>query len=326
MSRWTQNRRARATLKHQYTKAGVIDHRSRSPLVELSGTRPNTQLSNEDHLNTSELTFDYTHQDELSFEIDTDEIRNLTNDCSDSVISEDFDRYDDFESEEEEEHEEISANKEYLQDFLVRWQLKHKVTERAMDELLVWLKQHHFPQLPKTIKTLKSSAKLLDHHVERMATGEFCYFGLKKMLTQILMTHQDNFPHRNICRLQFGIDGVPLAKSSGSSFWPILVKITDFPDVLPIAVYHGISESKPPDVHIFLEEFVQELVMIREEGFQIGDAHFTIEISAFIMDAPAKSYVLDIKVCIALFVLFVHAFNVSFASMLNLLNLKFKCT
>lgn len=131
-----------------------------------------------------------------------------------------------------------------------------------------------------------------------MVYGDFCYFGIRKMIIHILAKHSENIPPDNIIHVQFGIDGVPLAKSSASSFWPILIKIREYPDVLPVAVYHGKSSSKPPDVHIYLREFVEELKYIMQSGVVVDSTVMHVRVSAFIMDAPAKSYVLDIKVCI----------------------------
>lgn len=177
---------------------------------------------------------------------------------------------------------------------LVSWHLEYNISERATNDLLIWLKEHYFPQLPKNIKSLKTASKLFNSKIERMEPGKFCYFGLKRMLTHILTRNSDQPLQNNCGNLQFGIDGVPLAKSSGNSFWPILVKLKEYPDVLPVACYEG--AGKPPDIHIYLQEFITELDDVLKNPITWNDVEIHMKLSAFIMDSPAKSYVLDIKV------------------------------
>lgn len=64
--------------------------------------------------------------------------------------------------------------------------------------------------------------------------------------------------------------------------------------MLPVAVYYG--ASKPDDVHEFMSDFIVELDLISQNGFCLNEARFTFTVSAFIMDAQAKSYIMDIKV------------------------------
>ncbi|XP_021707311.1 uncharacterized protein LOC5574795 isoform X1 [Aedes aegypti] len=162
-----------------------------------------------------------------------------------------------------------------------------------MDDLLSYLKKHHFPHLPKTNKTLKADAKLCDMPITRMGEGEFCYLGLKRAVEQIMIKNNVK-PNCEIhYRLQFGIDGLPLTKSSKSSFWPILVKIIGFRDVLPVAVFCG--TSKPSSIHEYMHEFVEELDHVLKVGMEINNLRVMFSVDAFIMDAPAKAFVMDIK-------------------------------
>lgn len=193
--------------------------------------------------------------------------------------------------------EEAAFNEEPLEvasvaEKFISWHLKYNVSENATNDLLSWFKDHHFPQLPRTIKTLKMKSRLPDVTVQRMGDGQFCYFGLQDMIKHILSWQ--TAPIQSYYELQFGIDGIPLTSSSRSTFWPILVKIKAFPNVLPVAVYHGIS--KPRDVHDYMREFVNELNTVLQHGVEYGNKQITFGVSAFIMDAQAKSFIMDIKV------------------------------
>lgn len=60
--------------------------------------------------------------------------------------------------------------------------------------------------------------------------------------------------------LQISVDGVPLVKSGNQEFWPILCKVDSNPDVykpFAVAIYFG--ESKPNDVDLYLERFIEEV-------------------------------------------------------------------
>lgn len=279
MSRWTQNRRDRENLDREYRAAGINipleRSRSRSPHSPTNDPQRSPHLLPEEDIGLNNLGVEQeNYENEPMY----------------------FNRYDDFASDEESlfsESEDIN-NPSDIGQKLVSWQTEFHISERAMDNLMVWLKEHHFPSLPKHIKTLKASSKLVDVTIQRMDPGHFCYFGLKKMVLHILKKHAHEIPTDNCCQLQFGIDGIPLSRSSGSSFWPILVKIKQFSDVLPVAVYHG--HSKPPSVHEFMQDFVQELQTLLTDGLSYANREIKFFVSAFIMDAPAKSFVLDIKV------------------------------
>lgn len=63
----------------------------------------------------------------------------------------------------------------------------------------------------------------------------------------------------NELKLQFNIDGLPIAKSSGSQLWPILGLIRNIQDCSPfsVGIYHGYK--KPIDLDEYLKGFVDEL-------------------------------------------------------------------
>jgi len=56
--------------------------------------------------------------------------------------------------------------------------------------------------------------------------------------------------------LLYNIDGLPIAKSSNSSIWPILCSDTKFKKVFMIGAYYG--HEKTIDSNMYLEQFVNE--------------------------------------------------------------------
>lgn len=58
-------------------------------------------------------------------------------------------------------------------------------------------------------------------------------------------------------------------------------------------IYHGIK--KPQDQTLFLKNFVDEAVLLINNGFTYNNKIYNIRIHAFICDAPAKSFILNTK-------------------------------
>lgn len=57
--------------------------------------------------------------------------------------------------------------------------------------------------------------------------------------------------------LQFSIDGIPISKSTGQQFWPILGYAIELDKVFEIGIYCG--SEKPKSAQDFLKLFVTEL-------------------------------------------------------------------
>lgn len=91
------------------------------------------------------------------------------------------------------------------------------------------------------------------------------------------------------------VDGIPLAKSSGSQFWPVLGAIAQLDNTPPfiIAAYHG--HNKPECCNVYLEQFVAEANYLLTNGIIFQDRKLKIEFLAFVCDAPARSFIKKIK-------------------------------
>lgn len=91
-----------------------------------------------------------------------------------------------------------------------------------------------------------------------------------------------------------GIDGLPLFQSSSKEFWPILGLVTNVKSVkssiFSIGVYCG--KGKPDSADSYMLEFVLELKKLISEGFYWKDRIIPVFLKGFLMDAPAKSFIL----------------------------------
>lgn len=169
------------------------------------------------------------------------------------------------------------------------WAIAHNIDHSALGGLLKILKPH--------FHTLPSDARTLLHTPRQTVTkivhpGEYYHFGLEQAVNYLLA----NTSHKNItnCEVCVNVDGLPLTKSSGSSFYPILISLYPVENLIGIVgLYHGYE--KPQDPNLFLRYFVDDAVRLTENGILFNNHKLPFRIRGFICDAPAKSYVKCIK-------------------------------
>jgi hypothetical protein len=124
--------------------------------------------------------------------------------------------------------------------------------------------------------------------LDNIADGKYWHFGLKQGIHQQLA----NLPHNSIpesISILVNIDGIPLTKSSRSTFWPILGLIYGEEIPFLIGVYHG--TGKPDYVNSFLSKFIDEAVQLEKDGLDHRGLNVKVRLSGFIYDAPARSFV-----------------------------------
>lgn len=133
---------------------------------------------------------------------------------------------------------------------------------------------------------LKTSRLPLYNLIE-IGNGSFWYYGFEKCILN-MVEEQYNV---DTLELLINIDGLPIAKSSNSSIWPILCSDTKFKKVFMIGAYYG--HEKPIDSNMYLEQFVNEIIPLIQNGFKMPNNKFiNIKMYGLICDAPAKSFVL----------------------------------
>jgi hypothetical protein len=126
-----------------------------------------------------------------------------------------------------------------------------------------------------------------------MDNGHYLHFGLKNVLKHHISKINRDINGMDPLRLCFGIDGIPIANSSRSSFWPILVKIKGFRDIYPVGVFCG--NGKPDNLTRFMAQFCEELEDLLHNGLNISeDTVINCQIGYFGFDAAARSFILDI--------------------------------
>ncbi|CAG9825685.1 unnamed protein product [Phaedon cochleariae] len=210
---------------------------------------PHTDDSEKEHAN---VDYDSTEIDDSIAESETESI-DLHSDTSDSGSNDDLPVASNIES--SVDHDPVT--------FLSSWALKNNVTHTALSELLSWFStKPDIYHLPLDARTLLKTP--VNSRVEKMGKGEFYYFGLKKYLDDIFKI----YPTCLEMNLDFGIDGLPLHKSTNLSFWPVICKVNiDIkldPTIFTVSIYCG--SEKPPPLEEYFEKFTIELKQLLKDG------------------------------------------------------------
>lgn len=131
------------------------------------------------------------------------------------------------------------------------------------------------------------------HNILFMKPGAYVHFDIKQIISSLLHKHEFDLIDTTDLKLGVNVDGLPISKSSKSQFWPILISICNVPVlsryVLPVDIYHGL---KKPDS---AADFLNDILNIIQLGIQINGRLFNITIGHIVCDAPAKSYILNVK-------------------------------
>lgn len=166
------------------------------------------------------------------------------------------------------------------------WALKNKIPHSGLNDLLCLLRINGFNYLPKNSKTLLNTPNYIENMIQ-MSNGTYWHHGLENTLVNLL-SQIDSPPE--LLSLIFNIDGLPIANSSKTEFWPILCSIVEIPNlpVAVVAIYCG--ETKPPLIP-YLDTFAQELLSLLKNGLLVNKKKINIKIKCFVCDSPARAFV-----------------------------------
>ncbi len=171
------------------------------------------------------------------------------------------------------------------------WGVKHQITHSALSDLLKLLKDHKCfdSLLPLDPRTLLKTPRYTP--TRAVGRGTYVHLGFQQALNSFLRNAAST---PEFIQVQVNIDGLPLSKSSNKQFWPILCYIvnSNYP-VFAVGIFYG--DQKPPSVTEYLCEFVEETLNLCQNGFKYNNKTINFYISAFICDAPARAYILQIK-------------------------------
>ena len=159
------------------------------------------------------------------------------------------------------------------------WAIIFTIVQVIITALLLILKDV-FPCLPAHAQNLlKTENKFIIEEYcpeNSLQKSDFVYIGLAEQLQRLVNPKNHE---KKVLLLQFNVDGVPLFKSGGIEFWPILGKIhfaSDLYEPLIIAAFSGIG--KPFLLNRYFEEFVNDVNTLLKQGIIIDNVHFKVKI------------------------------------------------
>lgn len=177
---------------------------------------------------------------------------------------------------------------------LALWVNRYQIKHNAVDDLLQILRSTGIDpllNLPKSARTLLKTPKHIE--VKEMSGMQYIYLGIREQIESELCKCTPEILETLNITLFFNVDGIPLFKSTGTSFWPILCAIREPSPVavFPVALTYG---KKPANLD-FLVEFVSELKYLLHHGLQFDNKTISVKLGAVVCDAPAKAMVKGIK-------------------------------
>jgi len=151
-------------------------------------------------------------------------------------------------------------------------------------------------KVPNDIRTLMKTPKT--HNIVNITNGSYIHLGIENMLLPILNKNNANiYVPYHVLKIGINIDGLPISKSSKSQLWPILISVLNFKElinnVVAVGIYHG--DKKPNSIEEFMNPFVLDILSIMNSGLNVNGTLMKLEISNIVCDAPAKSFLLNVK-------------------------------
>jgi len=117
-----------------------------------------------------------------------------------------------------------SQNDISLTSKLAAWAVKNNITLSALGNLLSIIQEiPGYNDIPKDARTLvKTPSKII---ITSLDSGTYFYFGIEKTLNSFCINYKICIEQNEEFLLAVNIDGLPISKSTNSSFWPILCSV-----------------------------------------------------------------------------------------------------
>lgn len=171
---------------------------------------------------------------------------------------------------------------------LAKWAVKSQISREYLNNLLCLLrKSGHFGFIPKDARTLLQTPKSVT--AIRKCGGEYIYFGLKDRIVLAMSYSETDVYKLDTIIVDVNCDGVPIHSSTLTSFWPILCNISAL-EICPFVVGIYCGPQKPTNVDEYLEDFVNEVLLLTIEGFEYCGKHYLFKLRSVICDAPARAF------------------------------------
>ena len=151
---------------------------------------------------------------------------------------------------------------------LATWASTYNITQSALRELLKILNPVYdcLPKDPRTLMQTQKNIQVID-----VEGGLYHHFGIEKGVRHQLSQNavEKLRSQQDTIQIQLNIDGIPLFKSSGTQFWPILGRIVSLFSDEPFIIGIFVGNKKPSNIQLFLQEFVLEMKRLEQESIYV---------------------------------------------------------
>ncbi|XP_067621954.1 uncharacterized protein drl isoform X2 [Eurosta solidaginis] len=177
---------------------------------------------------------------------------------------------------------------------LKSWAMECNICQSHISKLLVALNKMGYNEFPLCAQTLFQTS-ISNLVVKNISGGEFAYFGIQAYF------ESKSFPclnEKDEVLIDVGIDGLNVFNSSKKVLWPILGSIADFPKEPLFTIACFSWKQKPLNVNDFMEEFCNEVVLLRKNGLKVGLGHPVskkFDYRLFICDSSARAFITGVK-------------------------------
>ncbi len=169
---------------------------------------------------------------------------------------------------------------------VARIAIKHKLTHVAVNDVLRLLRELGHENVNIDARTILGTTR-------DRSDDSFEHFGLIRGIVKKIKHGVKSGIHN--LQLQISIDGLPLFRSSTTQFWPILGRIVNCVDSRPFVISVYCGPSKPPDVNAYLSPFLEECKQLEQKTITVDRRSYRVVLKSVICDAPARSFVKQIK-------------------------------
>lgn len=185
------------------------------------------------------------------------------------------------------EFENDAEREEYTIETVREWALEAgHLSMRKLDDLLNRLSVV-FPRMPRNYKILLHTPAYIN--VVQFHDGcEFWYKSIEANLNA--MDLREYLQKYDCIKIGVNMDGLPLFQSSKKKFWPILGYLVGTENE-PFIIALYLSKQDPRNPAEFLNNFVNEVQNLQENGYICNGVAYPFEVRNYILDAPARSLV-----------------------------------
>lgn len=171
---------------------------------------------------------------------------------------------------------------------LALWAVKKNISHHALNDIVIILRKHNHPFLPKCAKTLLQTPRSTIPLIKKFqAGGEFWYHGILLGLRTVLSEKIKSLVS-SVIEIDVFFDGFSPYTSIRRCLWPIAGCIAGRKEIFIIAIWCGETKT-PPDLDAFLDDFINEVIKLKN-GFILDNKCYQLKIRNIIADAPARAW------------------------------------